>query len=812
MRFLLALLLAATAAGPASAQIAPTQFYGQYVPTAASTSLPTSNGATAARDQFLADLTEISFFGFENETVTYTATTGRPARNATNPLVQMATARFDGYGSRAEIPARIWARSAEIVQPTNRTPNAIDGTWATGGSKYLYAVGYDGINANVALPAGQTQTALSIRYDPSAVTPGSTPRPFSAFGGYIIDTEAYDKIRLTLTPFGGGTAVVLDYPTGTGQVTNDNAGTDDPRGDFPGNYQVSFVGFSDPDSQYERIDISFVGRGNTPTNVDNEAFGFDDFVVGEVNQVSGPTQTVQTGPVADEPGWRLLSTPYKGITIDDLAQQNLVQGVAAGTGTAAQYPAAGSNFYTAYGGGTRWDYTPAAATDQILRPGRGFWWYWYDRDITPNPAGQGGGTSVSVVLDNFQLSGSGPELLATFSEDFEENDDCASDPAQDPAGGCVSGTRNGAPPPSTETPTGTQVPRQSFTPADDDFYMVGNPFPQPMLASGISATGGTLQDVFFIWNPGNQSGDRPRTGEDVAFDGPGSYELVYQTPLSGQQAAIAVWNGALVEVSNPTTPGDTVRFTYDRAATVGAGAPPFHGKTTDSFAAFELVGETVGGAKTRDAAAAVRFRRDAETGWDRYDASKPVGPVAVRALIAPVGERDGEPNRQSVVSLPDVRPLTLAFEASDAGDYTLTWQHGGFDGVLVDLATGAETPLAAGRYSFRAEGTLWTERFKLYPNPAVSSEGGPGDARVSQPMPNPATDQFRLTVRPQDGSELRVRVVDALGRTVAEARETAAPGVERSVRVGTASLAAGFYTVVVEAEGLRETRRLTVVR
>ncbi len=334
MRPLATLLFAllAFASPEAHAQNAPpVTFFGEFAPTAATTTLPATNGAVTARNAFLQDLdpASVSFFDFEGLTPTFTDATARPPRAAPGTLVDRALARFDGYGSTSQIPARVFARSSQIANMSNRTGRNIDGGWATSGDQFLYAVGYDGSNGTVNLPAGQTSVAVSIRYDPTATTAGRTARPFSAFGGYVIDTEGYEFIRLTLTPLGGGTPVVLDY----GPVSNSNNGTADPRGLFPGNYQVAFVGFTDHDTQYQRIDISFFDRDQSV--VGDESFAFDDFVVGELNQVNGPPQTPETDRVlnqVDEPGWRLLSAPVRGVTVDDLAQQNLVQGVAAGDG------------------------------------------------------------------------------------------------------------------------------------------------------------------------------------------------------------------------------------------------------------------------------------------------------------------------------------------------------------------------------------------------------------------------------------------------------------------------------------------------
>jgi hypothetical protein len=84
-------------------------------------------------------------------------------------------------------------------------------------------------------------------------------------------------------------------------------------------------------------------------------------------------------------GWRLLAAPASGVTVDDLAALNLVQGVPG----FYPPPQAQPNLYTAYDGAA---YTASSGTGEALALGRGFWWYLYDQDLTP------GGPSNSTAL------------------------------------------------------------------------------------------------------------------------------------------------------------------------------------------------------------------------------------------------------------------------------------------------------------------------------------------------------------------------------------------------------------------------------
>ena len=66
-----------------------------------------------------------------------------------------------------------------------------------------------------------------------------------------------------------------------------------------------------------------------------------------------------------------------------------------------------------------------------------------------------------------------------------------------------------------------------------------------------------------------------------------------------------------------------------------------------------LSGTTTSGVAVTDEAAFVRFLPNARTGFDVNDASKLFPLAATFAIIAPRGERDGQPTRLSVNSLPD---------------------------------------------------------------------------------------------------------------------------------------------------------------
>ena len=175
------------------------------------------------------------------------------------------------------------------------------------------------------------------------------------------------------------------------------------------------------------------------------------------------TQTVDDGA-----GYRLLGAPVNGVTVGTLAGINLVQGVA------GQYPTASANLFTSYtGSGTSAGYVGATSTAQAVLPGRGFFWYLYDQALTPGAGTAGGGTSLSYTVPERPLFASGPVAVGEVVAGFSIN--------------------------------------------PDGFYLIANPFAQPLSSVGISSTGtngGTFSTTLQAYDPA--SGECVGQPDDVA--------------------------------------------------------------------------------------------------------------------------------------------------------------------------------------------------------------------------------------------------------------------------------------------------------
>ncbi len=490
--------------------------------------------------------------------------------------------------------------------------------------------------------------------------------------------------------------------------------------------------------------------------------------------LSGPAARVTytqaigyNGPAqGDGAGYRLLGAPVGGFTLRDLAALNLVQGVPAGADAAAfpgQYPAAGANVFPTYTGLGPAGFPRPTGTDQVLAPGRGFYWYLYDRNI-PAGTGFGGGTSSSRELSSFQLAANGTPPAVDLLVDFADN-----------------------------TGTGT-----------DDFQMLANPFGRPLAVSGITASGGVFQ------------GATPQSGPTVQVYNPSGGAFVL---LSGA-TRLAVWQGAFAELV-PTAAGQPMTVTYAYASTDTGAPPPFYGRGTagDPSVRFALTGTLTAGVAVTDSAAVVRLVAGAEAGWDPFDLSKLTPLAAGYATLAPVIDRDGTPYRLAIDSRPfAAQRVSLALRTTAAGTFRLSWTvdlPDGWTATLSDTQTGSVTDLAsASEVPVTTTGAVDDERFVLVLTPSRATAGAEAPALalgLSAPAPNPATGRSGLVLTLPTAEHVRAVVVDALGREVATLYDAEAQGTVR-LSVDAARLAPGVYTVRAAGASFALSRRLTVVR
>ena len=327
----------------------------------------------------------------------------------------------------------------------------------------------------------------------------------------------------------------------------------------------------------------------------------------------------------------------------------------------------------------------------------------------------------------------------------------------------------------------------------------------------VTVSDGTLSTNFHAWDPGT-----------------GSYTILtadFGTPTNSD--AVPVFNGVFAEVSGVTDP--TVLFTASTAFVDPTQETlPLYGRVAaaESRLALTLEGTLESGVAVRDEAALLRFRDDATLAWDQHDGSKLAVPVEDFALLAPMGERDGEAYRQAVRSLPlaleDAVTVPLAFRNTEAGTFTLGWNLTALPEAwafrLVDTQTGNGIDLRAeGSYTFTAEATDWIEHLELTIDPAGVVANEPTDlpsaSVLSAAYPNPFAQQSRLTLELAQAERVTVAVYDVLGRRVLTLHEgPLAAGAAHAFVVDGSGLSSGSYVVRVEGETFRQSRRLTLIK
>ena len=164
--------------------------------------------------------------------------------------------------------------------------------------------------------------------------------------------------------------------------------------------------------------------------------------------------------------------------------------------------------------------------------------------------------------------------------------------------------------------------------------------------------------------------------------------------------------------------------------------------------------------------------------------------------------------------------LTLSWDASTLPP--------GLPVALVDLQTGREVDVrAASSVTFRApsrraleavpahdlaRGADAADRFVLRIGESLSEADAPAALALSAPAPNPSDGAARLTFALPEGGPVRLAVYDVRGREVAVLADGRLEAGWHEAALPGRGLAAGVYVVRLEADGRVLTQRATVVR
>lgn len=479
-------------------------------------------------------------------------------------------------------------------------------------------------------------------------------------------------------------------------------------------------------------------------------------------------------------GWRMLSAPAGGLTMDSLAERNHLQGVPGYSPTAA------ANLYAGYSGSA---YTTPTAADAELAPGLGLIWYLYDAGDFP-----------STPPDAFQalpftLRYAGP-AAASFSPGGSIGLDAATLPLH------TNGTL---------------------------FNLVGNPFATSLDVTQLTPLGGAFgSSVVQVWDPGPAAG----TGSYLLSTTQGDRVAGWQGFFLENASATAAEVPAAARTTGATI---VTRDGPSLEAEAEAARPARH------VVPFTLDGALADGTPLLDRAIVLVTDPAALPGWDLLDATKLTPLASAYATLAFTGMRDGGAVLKAQASYPIteegfVVPLALDLAGGDAA-LTLRWDPATLPGdvpvTMRDVLTGEEIDLrTASSYAFTAAATQ-AARAPLTPGTAlgheaaqerfllavgqvlpVASRGGAGVEVLALDAPTPNPFQQRTLVRYAlpETAEVRVAVYDVLGRQVAVLAEgEKAPG-RYEATLDASDLASGVYVIRLVTGETALVRRVTVVR
>ncbi|MCH8569363.1 MAG: choice-of-anchor J domain-containing protein [Balneolales bacterium] len=453
------------------------------------------------------------------------------------------------------------------------------------------------------------------------------------------------------------------------------------------------------------------------------------------------------------PGWNVMSLPAGNIRIRELAAQNHVQGVPGlnefyGTNG---YDEGSPNIYLFNNvaddnGGTHPGWQAPQSVNTRIQSGQGFIWFFYQ-----NP-----GPFVTELPFDFSASGLQPSM-----------------------------------------------PVERTLNTEDNFTLLGNPFPTTLTTAGIS---GPIQANVQVWNP-----------------------------VAGQFEA---------QNSIPPFTGFFVEKTSDGVVVMEEQNPILRG-ISKPMISFSLTGVNNEGVELGDNSVKLLFTDDAEHGWDRFDLSKIRSLNYTAATLSVLGDRNGEVVHKVI----DSRPLSLhqefevdlalditnfsglfelSAEISDLPDdwgFTLTDNK---TGEVVDLRTGVLTfnhESAAPNTALNPDEMLANfttsilssdSRFTLQVVPSATGIDTPGDLperfALKQNYPNPFNPITNIQYELPETGQVRIEIYNVMGQRIA----TLVNGIEQAgvhtVSFDASALSSGTYLYRITAGAYTETRKMMLIK
>ena len=551
-------------------------------------------------------------------------------------------------------------------------------------------------------------------------------------------------------------------------------GTQIPLASLSGNNAVGFVS-AVLTTEAQGVVVDAGASASIPVVVDAADLTPGSYAFSLAVNTSDPAQPRATLPVTvtvvaptvaigGTAGWRLLAAPLEGMTVADLAGQNLVQGVPAGGGEGGYYADADPNVFTGYDGTS---FAAASSPTEAVAPGRGVFWYLFDADITPAP--NEGSNSVAL--------------------------------------------------PFTFTATGLTVGENvavALHADGDGFNMLGNPFSAALDVSDLAAwtTSGSLTSAVAQLYRDGAYVLSTNTGNAVApFEG----FFVENSDAPGLEIPTAARASAGMFARRAERPRLALRLDGVDAATGAAVRDEaltlfFAEDATDGWDGWDatklespdwpsLLGgfEAVGTAS--DPKASV---------WKAQDSR----PLASEAVTLPIRIGGNGFSGRAVLSWPtlDLLPATWSLSLLDH-ETGQTVDLRGQAEYAFDVATASQARTASpGRVAARTAGPA---RFTLSmsASAAVSTESAaPPATRITAVYPNPLSSATTVAFELATREPVTLRVVDALGRVVHAETAGDLPAGAHTLRWDASRVASGVYLVELAAGAERFARSVVVQR
>ena len=454
-------------------------------------------------------------------------------------------------------------------------------------------------------------------------------------------------------------------------------------------------------------------------------------------------------------GSRFFGPPALGVTVDDLAAQNLVRGVP------GYYPAADPpNLFTTYDASGP-DWVVSSGTGEVLELGKAFRWYMFDR-VIGNPE-----VSASVELP-FTLTTDRPANTTDVTVELD-----------------TSGTRFNY----LANPFGADLDLagiESWPGGDNLSSIYGVEVYDDGAETWVAAPASVGPWVAFrVRSKGPRTSGTPRT-LTIPASASGAAGVRRGAPTASARGVARLafaLSGTGLDGRPLADRSFAVAFTDAASAALDASDAP---KTAPVSEAYALLGARVGGQLV---------------GLD----ARPFAPATLPLAVDARGAEAAFTLSWDGSALPGTLPVVLVDLATGAEVDVRARSSYAFEVP--------RQPARSEREVLSGAGASAVDRFVLRIGDALAAaERAAPEVALSAIAPNPFASSARVTFSVPDPTAVRVTVVDVRGREVAVLLDGPVGAGRHEATLDAGRLAAGVYVVRLEAAGQVVTRQAAVVR